>query len=97
MGMTWHMGMGHAAREPRAAPATLPSARPPVRPPTCPSAGGAVSRRHLRLPHTPPLPSRRPAELAPLASRGVDQVISNYPLRMLAAVDAARRKRKCTA
>ena len=92
----WHMGMGRAAREPRAAPATLPPARPPVVPPTCPSAGGAVSRRHLRLPHTPPLPSRRPAELAPLASRGVDQVISNYPLRMLAAVDAARRKRKCT-
>ena len=38
----------------------------------------------------------RPAELAPLASRGVDQVISNYPLRMAAAVVAARRARVCT-
>ena len=48
-------------------------------------------------PRFPPLPSRRPAELAPLASRGVDQVISNYPLRMRTAVEAAGRARKCTA
>jgi len=38
-----------------------------------------------------------PVELAPLVSRGVDQVISNYPLRISEAVEAARRAHKCTA
>lgn len=78
----------------------VPPALPPCRPALLPfSGGGAVARRHPpHLPQCdPPLPSRRPAELAPLATRGVDQVISNYPLRMLTAVEAARRARKCTA